>query len=170
MDCDARADLESGVKFVAVDNANATQLTIRILAAVAQEERERISNRTQAALQAKKARGALLGFANPAGQGMSAKEAARIRRNRISKTPTSSPPTRFLSSRLGSDQASCRARNSTNFRDNCFCGRNRSDRFETRLTFLPTDVENTPWWNIRQRRFARRYGDSSLICRELAPD
>jgi DNA invertase Pin-like site-specific DNA recombinase len=77
--------LESGVKFVAVDNANATPLTIRILAAVAQEEREQISNRTKAALQAKKARGALLGFANPARQGMSAKEAARIRGNRISQ-------------------------------------------------------------------------------------
>ena len=76
--------LESGVKFVAVDNANATPLTIRILAAVAQEEREQISNRTKAALQAKKARGALLGFANPARQGMTAKEAARIRGTRIS--------------------------------------------------------------------------------------
>lgn len=77
--------LESGVKFVAVDNANATPLTIRILAAVAQEEREQISNRTKAALQAKKARGAQLGFANPARHGMSAKEAARIRGNRISQ-------------------------------------------------------------------------------------
>ena len=77
--------LESGVKFVAVDNANATPLTIRILAAVAQEEREQISNRTKAALQAKKARGALLGFANPERQGKTAKEAARIRGDRISK-------------------------------------------------------------------------------------
>jgi len=77
--------LESGVKFVAVDNANATPLTIRILAAVAQEEREQISNRTKAALQAKKARGALLGFANPARQGMTAKEAARIRGSKISQ-------------------------------------------------------------------------------------
>ena len=76
--------LESGVKFVAVDNANVGPLTIRILAAVAQDEREQISNRTKAALQAKKARGALLGFANPARQGMTAKEAARIRGNRIS--------------------------------------------------------------------------------------
>ena len=76
--------LESGVKFVAVDNANVGPLTIRILAAVAQDEREQISNRTKAALQAKKARGALLGFANPARQGMTAKEAARIRGTRIS--------------------------------------------------------------------------------------
>jgi DNA invertase Pin-like site-specific DNA recombinase len=77
--------LESGVKFVAVDNANATPLTIRILAAVAQEEREQISNRTKAALQAKKARGALLGFANPGRKGPSPTEAARIRGRRISQ-------------------------------------------------------------------------------------
>ena len=75
--------LESGVKFVAVDNANATPLTIRILAAVAQEEREQISIRTKAALQAKKARGAKLGFANPDRQGMSPKEAACVRGGKI---------------------------------------------------------------------------------------
>jgi DNA invertase Pin-like site-specific DNA recombinase len=77
--------LESGVKFVAVDNANATPLTIRILAAVAQEEREQISKRTKAALAAKKARGAKLGFANPNRHGMSAREAARVRGSNISK-------------------------------------------------------------------------------------
>jgi DNA invertase Pin-like site-specific DNA recombinase len=70
--------LESGVKFVAVDNPNATPLTIRILAAVAQEEREQISQRTKAALAAKKARGALLGFANPLRAGK-ASEAAQKR-------------------------------------------------------------------------------------------
>jgi len=75
--------LESGVKFVAVDNANATPLTIRILAAVAQEEREQISKRTKAALAAKKARGATLGFANPNRAGMSSSDAARIRGARI---------------------------------------------------------------------------------------
>lgn len=77
--------LESGVKFVAVDNANATPLTIRILAAVAQEEREQISKRTKAALAAKKARGFQLGFANPERRGMSSKEAALIRGEMISE-------------------------------------------------------------------------------------
>jgi DNA invertase Pin-like site-specific DNA recombinase len=69
--------LESGVKFVAVDNPNATPLTIRILAAVAQEEREQISQRTKAALAAKKARGALLGFANPLRAGKAAEAAQK---------------------------------------------------------------------------------------------
>src|SRR5262245_54837559 len=39
--------MESGVEFVAVDNPHATKLTIHILAAVAQHEREMISERTK---------------------------------------------------------------------------------------------------------------------------
>lgn len=53
--------LESGVEFVACDNPNASKLTIRVLAAVAQDEVERISIRTKRALAVKKAQGALLG-------------------------------------------------------------------------------------------------------------
>jgi DNA invertase Pin-like site-specific DNA recombinase len=53
--------MESGVEFVAVDNPHANKLTIHILAAVAQHEREMISERTKAALQAAKARGTVLG-------------------------------------------------------------------------------------------------------------
>jgi DNA invertase Pin-like site-specific DNA recombinase len=53
--------MEAGTKFVAVDNPNANKLTIHILAAVAEDERERISARTKAALAAAKARGAKLG-------------------------------------------------------------------------------------------------------------
>jgi DNA invertase Pin-like site-specific DNA recombinase len=52
---------KSGVRFLAVDNPNATDLTINILISVAQDERERISERTKAALQAAKARGTKLG-------------------------------------------------------------------------------------------------------------
>jgi DNA invertase Pin-like site-specific DNA recombinase len=44
------------VEFVAGDNPHANKLTIHILAAVAQHEREMISERTKAALQAAKAR------------------------------------------------------------------------------------------------------------------
>jgi DNA invertase Pin-like site-specific DNA recombinase len=53
--------MEAGTKFVAVDNPNANKLTIHILAAVAEDERERISARTKAALAAAKARGTRLG-------------------------------------------------------------------------------------------------------------
>jgi DNA invertase Pin-like site-specific DNA recombinase len=53
--------MDAGVEFVAVDNPHANKLTIHILAAVAQHEREMIAERTKAALQAAKARGKRLG-------------------------------------------------------------------------------------------------------------
>jgi DNA invertase Pin-like site-specific DNA recombinase len=53
--------MESGVEFTAVDNPHANKLTVHILAAVAEHEREMISERTKAALQAAKARGVRLG-------------------------------------------------------------------------------------------------------------
>ncbi len=53
--------MDSKVKFVAVDNPEATPLILHILAAFAQYEREENSIRTKAALQAAKRRGVLLG-------------------------------------------------------------------------------------------------------------
>jgi len=53
--------MESKIEFVAVDNPHATKLTIHILSAVAEHEREMIAARTKAALQAAKARGVRLG-------------------------------------------------------------------------------------------------------------
>jgi DNA invertase Pin-like site-specific DNA recombinase len=53
--------MDLGVEFIAVDNSHANKLTIHILSAVAQHEREMIAERTKAALQAAKIRGVRLG-------------------------------------------------------------------------------------------------------------
>lgn len=53
--------MEAGVEFVAVDNPHATRLMVHLLAAVAEHEREMISQRTKDALAMAKARGVILG-------------------------------------------------------------------------------------------------------------
>jgi DNA invertase Pin-like site-specific DNA recombinase len=71
--------MESKVEFLVVDNPHANKLTVHILAAVAQHEREMISERTRAALQAAKARGVRLGNPNLA-------KAAVLGRARVQET------------------------------------------------------------------------------------
>ena len=57
--------MESGVEFRACDMPHANRLTVHIMAAVAEDEARRISERTKSALAAYKARGGRLGAANP---------------------------------------------------------------------------------------------------------
>ena len=57
---------DSGVRFIAADMPDANELTVGIMALVAQQEREAISKRTKEALQAAKARGRKLGNPNGA--------------------------------------------------------------------------------------------------------
>lgn len=57
--------MKSGVEFVACDMPLASKFTIHILAAVAEHERDMISERTKAALKALKARGVRLGSPRP---------------------------------------------------------------------------------------------------------
>jgi DNA invertase Pin-like site-specific DNA recombinase len=84
--------MEAGVEFVACDLPMADRLTIHILAAVAEYEREQISARTKAAMAAAKARGVKFGNPNGAralrGRGngagvMGIKAAANARRARL---------------------------------------------------------------------------------------
>ncbi|AYJ86696.1 resolvase [Sphingomonas paeninsulae] len=53
--------MDAGVEFTACDMPDASRMTIHIIAAVDENERKRISDRTKAALAAAKARGVILG-------------------------------------------------------------------------------------------------------------
>lgn len=68
---------QSNVDFVCCDNPHANRLTIQILAAVAEDEARRISERTKVALVAYKARGGILGAARPQSRNLSSEARKR---------------------------------------------------------------------------------------------
>ena len=72
--------MDSGVEFVAVDNPHANKLTVHILAAVAEHEREMISERTKAALQAGEGAREALGQPKAAALGTAAGKAVADQR------------------------------------------------------------------------------------------
>ncbi len=78
--------MDSGVEFVAVDMPEANRLTMHILAAVAEHEREAISIRTKAALQAAKARGVKLGNPRAADAAPLAHKAIEKQADRFAET------------------------------------------------------------------------------------
>ena len=79
--------MEAGVEFAAVDMPSANRLTLHILAAVAEHEREMISARTKAALAAAKARGVRLGRPDGDTRHMHSARSAKVAAFRASVLP-----------------------------------------------------------------------------------
>jgi DNA invertase Pin-like site-specific DNA recombinase len=77
--------LRSGVEFVAADMPHANKLTIHIIAAVAEYEREVIAQRTKASLAAAKARGVRLGNPNASNQSKMASDKTREQADAFAK-------------------------------------------------------------------------------------
>lgn len=75
--------MEAGVEFIAVDNPHANRITVHIISAIAEHEREQISARTKAAMAQAKARGVKIGGDRgnlPAVAAQGACASARVRR------------------------------------------------------------------------------------------
>lgn len=94
---------DAGVEFVAADNPHANRLTVGILALVAEQEREAISQRTKAALAAAKARGVQLGAYRDGefiGRTGTTQDAAKARAARSAKSTAKAGNLRFLVERI----------------------------------------------------------------------
>ena len=78
--------MKSGVDFVSADRPNASPFELHIYAAIAEEERRKISQRTRAALAALKAQGRKLG--NPQQARISAEQKAQREAYRRTVAPT----------------------------------------------------------------------------------
>src|SRR3954451_410985 len=79
--------MESGVEFTAVDMPSANRLTLHILAAVAEHERETVSQRTRAALAQARKRGVKLGRPDRDTRHMHTARSARVAAFRATVLP-----------------------------------------------------------------------------------
>ena len=86
---------KAGVKFIAADMPTATELTVGIMALVAEEERKAIGTRTKEALAAAKARGVKLGTP----ENLSPKDAARGRTEGLKRIKSKADE--FAQNRIG---------------------------------------------------------------------
>lgn len=87
--------MKSGIDFVACDMPQASRFTVHIYAALAEQERQFISDRTKAALKAAKERGVKLGTpgnATPEGRQKGTKKAAEIRQGKADQFASSVLP------------------------------------------------------------------------------
>ena len=100
---------KADVKFVAADNPTANELTVGILAVVAQEEAKAISQRTKAGLAAAKARGQVLGAYDKhdkskfIGRVGTADDTAKARQARTEKAAVKAQTLKFVFDRINSD-------------------------------------------------------------------
>lgn len=86
--------MKAGIDFVACDMPQASRFTIHIYAALAEQERQFISERTKAALKAAKARGVKLGTDNltPEGRLKGTERAAEVRQQKANQRASSVLP------------------------------------------------------------------------------
>ena len=80
--------LDSGVEIVAVDMPQANKFMLHVMAAVAEQEAALISERTKAALAARKAKGGLQGLALPERRDQVAQVVAKATKSRVEKADT----------------------------------------------------------------------------------